>query len=192
MDVDALARQIEYKVAPAPLIAVQGLANTFAFEPGEERLGDPESAREWLLEADLAVPSVKVSGPELERLVEARTIIRDLIDANLTGEAAGPAAGLARLAAAHRVPLAADGDGGLALDLAPVASVDDLIAQLVGIVFEAQLEGTWSRLKVCASDECRWSFFDGSRNRGGTWCQMEICGNRVKNRAYRRRHASRR
>ena len=35
MNVDELARQIEYKVAPAPLIAVQGLSNTFAFEPEE-------------------------------------------------------------------------------------------------------------------------------------------------------------
>ena len=45
MDVAELARQIDYKVAPEPLIAVQGLANTFAYEPGEERLGDAASAR---------------------------------------------------------------------------------------------------------------------------------------------------
>ena len=63
---------------------------------------------------------------------------------------------------------------------------------MVGIVFEAQLEGNWARLKVCASDECRWSFWDSSRNQGGTWCKMETCGNRIKNRAYRRRIANRR
>ncbi|MQA73422.1 MAG: hypothetical protein GEU88_03545 [Solirubrobacterales bacterium] len=63
---------------------------------------------------------------------------------------------------------------------------------MVGIVFCAQLESQWSRLKVCASDECRWAFFDSSRNRGGTWCQMETCGNRIKSRAYRRRTATQR
>ena len=32
------------------------------------------------------------------------------------------------------------------------------------------------------------AFFDSSRNRGGSWCRMEVCGNRIKNRHYRRRH----
>jgi predicted RNA-binding Zn ribbon-like protein len=87
------------------------------------------------------------------------------------------------------VPLAVAADGALALDLAPVGSVDALVAQMIGIVFEAQLAQQWPRLKICASDECRWAFYDTSRNRGGTWCQMEVCGNRIKNRAYRRRKA---
>jgi len=30
---------------------------------------------------------------------------------------------------------------------------------------------------------------DASKNRGATWCQMEVCGNRVKNRRYRKRSA---
>ena len=79
----------------------------------------------------------------------------------------------------------------LSLDLEPAKSIDGVIAQLIGIIFQAQLEGEWPRLKICASDECRWAFFDSSRNRGGTWCQMEICGNRIKNRAYRRRKSAR-
>jgi len=192
MDIEALAEQIEYKVAPEPLIAVQGLANTFAFEPEEERLIDPGSTREWLLDSDLATPGVEVSPADHERLLAARAIIRDLIDANLSGHVEAPAAGMQRLAAEHRVALAASPDGGLALDLAPVSSVDALIAQLLGIIHQAQVEGVWSRLKVCASDECRWSFFDSSRNHGGTWCQMGTCGNKIKNRAYRRRIAARR
>lgn len=53
---------------------------------------------------------------------------------------------------------------------------------MIGLVFAAQLESRWERLKICASDECRWAFYDSSRNRRGTWCQMEACGNRIKNR----------
>ena len=64
MDVAELKRQVEYKFAPAPLIAVQALANTFALEPGEERLRDPESAREWLLVSDLATERVRVGDRE--------------------------------------------------------------------------------------------------------------------------------
>ena len=80
--------------------------------------------------------------------------------------------------------------GELTLDLEPVSSVDGLISQLIGIVMQAQIEDRWQRLKICASDECRWSFYDGSRNRGGTWCKMETCGNVIKNRAYRARRST--
>jgi predicted RNA-binding Zn ribbon-like protein len=120
--------------------------------------------------------------------VAFRAVIRALLGANLSGEPDRVAvAELARLAAAHPVSLAADRTGALAVDLAPAASIDELISQMIGIVFEAQRTALWPRLKLCAADECRWAFFDASRNRGGTWCQMEVCGNRIKNRAYRRR-----
>ena len=71
----------------------------------------------------------------------------------------------------------------------PGATVDELISQMLGIVYRAQAESKWERLKICASDECRWAFYDRSKNRGGTWCQMETCGNRINNRAYRGRRA---
>ena len=187
MDVGELHRQVEYKFAPGSLLAVQALANTFAFEPGEERLLDPGRAREWLRVSDLATDEVSVGDSEWRRLVDFRTAIRDLIDANLDGDPREAAGRLRALAAAHPVPVAIDDDGALAVDLAPVRSVDELIAQMIGIVLQAQIEGTWARLKVCASDECRWAFYDSSRNRGGTWCKMETCGNVVKNRAYRER-----
>ena len=42
------------------------------------------------------------------------------------------------------------------------------------------------RLKVCGN--CGWLFVDRSRNRSRTWCDMAVCGNRVKaNRHYRRK-----
>jgi predicted RNA-binding Zn ribbon-like protein len=189
MDVAELARQIEYKVAPQPLIAVQGLANTFAFEPGEERLVDAASARTWLIESDLATPEVRVGEADLRHLVECREAIRDLIDANLKGDPDAAAARLARLVADHPVVLAAAEDGTLGVDLAPPSTVDGVIAQMLGIVFAAQLTDEWPRLKICSSDECRWAFYDSSRNRSGTWCQMETCGNQIKNRAYRRRRS---
>jgi predicted RNA-binding Zn ribbon-like protein len=47
------------------------------------------------------------------------------------------------------------------------------------------LDGSFARLKACRN--CRWSFYDYSPNRSATWCSMQICGNRTKTRAYRRR-----
>jgi predicted RNA-binding Zn ribbon-like protein len=49
------------------------------------------------------------------------------------------------------------------------------------------LDGSWSRLKACRN--CCWSFYDYSPNRSATWCSMQLCGNRKKTRAYRRRRA---
>ena len=68
--------------------------------------------------------------------------------------------------------------------------VDGALGRLLGIVAEAQKEGTWSRLKACPWDTCRWAFYDHSRNRSGVWCNMAVCGNRAKVRSYRERHGS--
>lgn len=41
------------------------------------------------------------------------------------------------------------------------------------------------RLKICPN--CQWLFIDRSRNRSRSWCDMAICGNRVKaSRHYRK------
>lgn len=63
--------------------------------------------------------------------------------------------------------------GALAAILAPAAS--------------ASADGSWLRVKACAADDCRWAFYDLSRNRSGRWCDMAVCGNRTKVRSYRRR-----
>ncbi len=191
MNVAELSRQIEYKIAPEPLLAVQALANTFAHETDEELLSDPEATRRWLVDSGLAIDDVEVDEHARRRLVELRSLIRALIDANLTGEPDRAAnAQLARLAADHPVAVAVDGDGRVELDLEPADSVGALIAQMIGIVLRAQIDGSWSRLKVCAADDCRWAFFDSSKNRRGHWCSMEVCGNREKNRSYRARQSA--
>lgn len=188
MNVAELERQIEYKFAPEPLLAVQALANTFDPETEEERLLNVDSTRRWLVDSGLAVAGVDVGDRERATLLELRTVVRALLDANLTGENDPEAiAALGRLAAAHPVPVAADDEGRIDIDLEPAPTVEGAVAQLIGIVLRAQIDGTWPRLKVCAADECRWAFYDSSRNRGGNWCKMEICGNRMKNRSYRAR-----
>jgi predicted RNA-binding Zn ribbon-like protein len=191
MNTDELQRQVETKFAPGPLLAVQALANTYSYEADEELLLDPPTAKRWLLDSGLTRSDVVVDERELAKLVEFRELIRHLIDANLTGEQDRRSnEDLARIAATHPVPVKVSAEGEVALDIDPVSSVDDLIAQMIGIVLQSQADDTFPRLKVCAADDCRWAFYDASRNRGGTWCQMEVCGNREKNRAYRARRAA--
>jgi predicted RNA-binding Zn ribbon-like protein len=191
MDVAELHKQVEYKFAPEPLIAVQALANTYDLDEDEERLLDPDAARRWLIESDLAGEDVGVTAEELQRLVEFRGIVRSLIEANLEADAEPDLDGLRRVTERHPVPMRVGDGGEVSPDLSPADSVDSVIAQMVGIVADAQTRGEWPRLKICASDECRWAFYDSSKNRGGTWCRMEECGNRVKNRRYRERQSAR-
>lgn len=68
------------------------------------------------------------------------------------------------------------------------AGVPGAIGRILATAFLAQVDGSWRRLKVCASDTCTAVFFDRSKNRSGRWCSMQSCGNRSKVRAWRDRH----
>jgi predicted RNA-binding Zn ribbon-like protein len=45
-------------------------------------------------------------------------------------------------------------------------------------------------LRCCASDTCRWLFLDTSKSHTRRWCDMKICGNRMKARRYQARLVS--
>ena len=75
--------------------------------------------------------------------------------------------------------------------VAKATAHERLIADALLAIHDAQVVGTWPRLKVCANDTCRWAFYDASRNRTGAWCSMAECGNRAKAQRFRsRRQAS--
>jgi predicted RNA-binding Zn ribbon-like protein len=192
MNERALMRQVEGKPAPMPLLAVQAFANTIDVEEGTDKLADAESLRAWLRESGLIAPSLRFGSRELEATRALRDALRESLVANTTGRL-HPEAGrwLAEQAGTLRIALESDADGELALDLSPAHTLAELRSQLLAIVFRAQIEGTWERLKLCQNEECSWAFYDSSRNRSGSWCRMGECGNRLKNRAYRRRHSGR-
>jgi predicted RNA-binding Zn ribbon-like protein len=37
-----------------------------------------------------------------------------------------------------------------------------------------------SRVKQCQGEKCGWLFFDTTKNKSRRWCEMEVCGNRAK------------
>jgi predicted RNA-binding Zn ribbon-like protein len=43
-----------------------------------------------------------------------------------------------------------------------------------------------SRIKQCQGDHCGWLFLDTTKNKSRRWCEMEVCGNRAK----QKRHQS--
>jgi predicted RNA-binding Zn ribbon-like protein len=46
------------------------------------------------------------------------------------------------------------------------------------------------RVRACHSPDCRWLFLDTSKNHTRRWCDMKICGNRMKARRFKASHAA--
>jgi predicted RNA-binding Zn ribbon-like protein len=62
----------------------------------------------------------------------------------------------------------------------PVWLLSQAAAQLM-------LSAELSQVRACAADSCRWLFLDTSRNHTRRWCQMQVCGNRMKARRFQAR-----
>ena len=186
----AMKEQVEGKAAPMPLLAVQAFANTLDLEEGTDRMESLASWQEWLEESGLVAPGIRLRPAHLREARAMRELIRELLTANADEPNGGRDTGrIAERLGIRLVTLTSGLRGELELDLAPARNAATISAQLVGIVHRAQLTGTWSRLKICQNEECAWAFYDSSRNRSGSWCRMGVCGNRIKNRAYRARRS---
>ncbi len=44
------------------------------------------------------------------------------------------------------------------------------------------------KIRACANAECRWLFLDTSKNHSRRWCDMAVCGNRMKARRFKAAH----
>ena len=71
---------------------------------------------------------------------------------------------------------------------------DSPAGHTVAVILDALVGGQWARLKACP--DCRWVFYDHTRNGSKRWCLMNApgsqgraCGNIAKVRRYRARHS---
>jgi predicted RNA-binding Zn ribbon-like protein len=176
------------QTAPAELELVREFVNTRDVEDDIDSLSSPAEAVAWLAAHGLDGGERSISEEERGRLVEVREALRALLLANNSGEPVPPAAleTLNEQSAEAAVVLHFD-PGGAAL-MTHCGGVDSAIARLLAIVHTSMNDRTWRRLKVCPADDCLWAFYDHSRNRSGTWCEMGKCGNRAKARGFRERH----
>jgi predicted RNA-binding Zn ribbon-like protein len=136
--------------------------NTVDHDSHADVLDDPVAWRTWLAERDLS------EGPTDVRAV--RDAVRAAVGDRMTPAAASvvvtielPAGGTPRLVAT------------------------DVTGAVLAAAARLTVTGVWDRVKICPADDCRWAFYDRSRNHSRTWCSMQACGNREKARAWRRR-----
>jgi predicted RNA-binding Zn ribbon-like protein len=166
------------KAAPEPLRCVQLFVNTV----------DLSHDREWLT-GWLEDEGVRPTPAALERARTVREALRELLYENnrQPGEH-DPYPVLTKAADAARLSLDLRGPA-----IVPRASgIDGALGRVLAVVYTAMQDGTFARLKSCRNHDCRWAFYDYSKNRSASWCSMQLCGNRTKTRAYRRRHSAER
>jgi hypothetical protein len=194
---------------PAP----GGLALVEEFLRTRNSVTSPQTLAEWLQGHGFRCgPLTEAS---LATAVDVREAIRALAGANgeapspgragrapLSGRAggaplSGPAVGvLDALLLEHRVMPALSGDPAApvlrwrAADAAPGDGLPAALAVILGGVVTAIADGTWPRFKTCAADDCRYAFYDHTRNHSARWCDVAGCGVNTRMRAYRTRRTA--
>jgi predicted RNA-binding Zn ribbon-like protein len=178
--------------APGQLEQIRLFVNTLDREPGLEQLADAASLGAWLVEHGLAPSDLSVSPAELRRTIDLREALRQVLLAHNVEDRPRPdaLAVLDAVALRARVRLRFDEPAARGRLESEAKGVDGALGRLLAIVHGAMAEGTWTRLKACREHRCEWAFYDQTRNHSRAWCDMQVCGNRAKARAYRQRHAS--
>ncbi|WP_084965515.1 CGNR zinc finger domain-containing protein [Thermoactinospora rubra] len=149
---------------------VRDFLNTYAVDTEAEELSSPADLTLWLRERGLVEVSARATEDDLGVAVSLREGLR----AALRGEPRELPVLPLRIAVAGR-PRLEPVEGGVAGGLARIVA--------------ATMDPAWERLKVCAEPTCQWAFVDASKNKSRSWCDMKVCGNRTKTRAYRARKA---
>jgi predicted RNA-binding Zn ribbon-like protein len=153
-----------------------------------DELASPRDLANWMKLNGLVTHSVNVTTKAFGAAIELRASIRAFL-AKESAERHLDREIIQRLnRAVQPFPLTvrASASNGMVLESArndALASLCPVVAQL----YDGSANGTLSRLKICASEECQRVFFDRSKPGTRRWCQAALCGNRMKTRAYRRR-----
>ncbi len=161
------------------LSVVIELCNSAVLLHGSDELRAPESAARWLAARGYVLGG---DASALPRLREEREVLRGFLSARADSET------LARfneVAQRHVAGARIGADGNL--ELLPLGGAADMAgaATVALLTWGSGSEG--ARLKVCAAPECRWAYYDTSRSRSRSWCDMNVCGVRHKMREYRAR-----
>ena len=179
----------ERETASGELGLVQAFVNTVDLVPLKEQLTDPNTLHAWLVANGLLdATSRPLAESDLKHAIAVREAMRAVIGGN-SGYPVYPVdlATLNEAATASRLRMRFAPDGRPRLEPEASGAVGAM-GRLVATLFSAMQGEDWEKLKLCSSAECRWAFYDRSKNHSSRWCTMESCGNREKARRFRKQH----
>ena len=172
------------------LALVIDYVNTLDPDEGSDAFATREGLGSWLVNRGLLsaaeLPLREVDRREAVRLREA--LLALMLAHNGVVAEDEPARALDEVAHRGKLGVQFRSDGSAPLKPRADGFAGALAAVVVPVA-EAARDGSWQRVKACRADDCQWAFYDRSRNRSGVWCDMAVCGNRAKVRAYRQRGA---
>ncbi|MDU5948649.1 MAG: CGNR zinc finger domain-containing protein [Paenibacillus macerans] len=83
---------------------------------------------------------------------------------------------------------AADREGSVKLQYRPaMAEWRQVLAEVAASFGQTVSQGEAGRIRVCDNPDCRWIFYDETRNRTKKYCDDKMCGNLMKVRRFRAR-----
>ena len=174
----------------AGLELVRAFVNTRDLDEETDAIASPAELAAWLVDAGLAAPSTRATAADVRRAAAVREALRVELLHNGGHHDDVPCDDAVLDTAARRAKLRiAFSPQGVSRIVADAGGVDGALGGVLAEVHRAQVDGTWPRLKACALDDCEWAFFDHTKNASGRWCDMAVCGNRAKARAFRERRS---
>lgn len=184
----------EVRTAPEHATLLCAFANTIDVEDATDVLAEPADLTTWLREHQWDGTALltgqgrtdtrQAAAADLDLAVRLRSGIRHAMTGH-HDRTPEPLPELDELTA--ELPLRVWFTGATPRLGPAVGGVRGGLARILVAIVAAEADGSWQRLKLCPADDCRWAFYDGSKNRSRHWCSMGVCGNRQKTRTYRAR-----
>ena len=167
----------EGKPAPGELVRVHGFLNTWSDELGIEDFSTPKSTEKWLRAAGLWEGGKKLNDDEHQRILAFRDLVRRFVLKQVSPELL--TGGVFQISFGMKFEedypvLVPETD----------SACERVIGQLVAIIYNSIVDGTWARFKCCALPTCGWAYYDTTKSRTKRWCSMRTCGSRSKARRY--------
>ena len=156
-----------------------------------DELASPRELDAWMSQRGLLSPGAKITPAMFETALQLRAGVRGYLEYDPAERRKEKDAVRSLNKAVRLFPLLAQAPSGGGMVLQSARS-DGLagLSVIVAELYNGSINGTLDRLKMCAAEECRRAFFDRSKPATRRWCMSELCGNRMKTRAYRERQRS--
>lgn len=163
--------------------------NTVALPNAADRFGDPDSLAGWASRAGHPLPS-HPNPADFRAFLMLREALRAIFSAIADGIAPAQSAldELAGMAPPAR--LTWDNEANCAVQAPQGDALAALRQMIIADAMDLLTGHAQDRIKRCPHHDCRWFFFDTSRNGTRRWCAMADCGVKDKVQRYRDRHAA--
>lgn len=174
-------------------LALDFMNTSFGVSNPVELLTTDSQVREWLINAGLHGAGEKVvlnaQGELLNDALELRTLARSLVSARKNGALLD----INQLNAflengAHYYQMAYSADQSLTLNRhRRVSSYKELLTPVAEEIADLLVNANFALIRQCENPECTLWFYDKTKSHQRRWCDMAICGNRMKAAAFRAR-----